>query len=116
MSTELLNSLKQQAAALTSEEKFQLAQHLLEQAKQDALISLSLDREEAELKRRQRAEWLKIHRKEYAGRYVALDGDRLLGTGSTYPEAAAVARRAGIDNAYIDYIHPLDGTGFMGGW
>jgi hypothetical protein len=47
--------------------------------------------------------------------YVALDGDRLLGTGASYPEAAEAARRAGVRNAYVEFVLPPDYEGYMGG-
>lgn len=101
MSARLLDTLKQQAAALTPQEKSQLANYLLEQASQSGPQSSSSDEETDELKRQQRTEWLKAHRAEYGGQYVAWDGDRLLGTGRNYPEALAAAQRAGVSNVYM---------------
>lgn len=66
--------------------------------------------------RQRRAEWLAKHRTQYADQYVALNGSLLLGTGKTYREAAKAAQHAGVTNAYIDYVHPPNGEGFMGGW
>jgi hypothetical protein len=115
MSVQSLDALKQQSASLTTQEKIEFAEYLLEQAKLDP-PEIAVSRAGDEAKRRARGEWLAAHRETYAGRYVALDGDRLVGTGSTYPEAAAAARRAGVPDAYIDFVHPSDGAGFIGGW
>jgi hypothetical protein len=46
-------------------------------------------------------EWLKQHRDEYAGQWVALDGDRLLGHGSNLKEVSESARQAGVKDALI---------------
>ena len=115
MSTRLLDALKQQADGLTPQEKSQFAKYLLEHANQGEPQLSSSDEETDELKRQQRAEWLKAHRAEYGGQYVALDGDRLLGTGRNYPEALAAARHAGANNAYVDYVAPPDAEGSIGG-
>lgn len=67
-------------------------------------------------KRRQRQEWKEAHRAEYAGKYIALDGNRLLGVGNNYVEARKAAIQAGVKDAYIDYMQSLDEEIFMGGW
>jgi hypothetical protein len=54
-----------------------------------------------ESKRRRQLEWLKAHREEYAGLYVALDGDRLVGQGKTILEARAQARQNGVENPFL---------------
>jgi hypothetical protein len=74
---------------------------------------LPIDSEAVEKRRRQHTEWMRSHCEEYGGMYVALDGDRLLGTGRNYPEAGAAARQAGVDNAYEEFVLPLDYEGYM---
>jgi len=115
MSVQSLDTLKQQAASLTAQEKIELAEYLLQQANQSPPAS-DLGRAGGENKRRQRENWFAAHRETYAGQYVALDGDRLVGTGQSYTEAATAAKRAGVNDAYIDYVHPPEGVGFVGGW
>lgn len=51
--------------------------------------------------RRRRLEWLKAHREEYAGQYVALDGDRLVGEGATIREAREEALQNGVANPFL---------------
>lgn len=68
------------------------------------------------LKRQQSINWIKAHRAEYGGMFVALDGNKLLGAGKRYGDALRVARQAGCPNAFIGDVLPLDYTGFMGGW
>jgi hypothetical protein len=115
MSVQSLDTLKQQSASLTVQEKIEFAEYLLQQARQSPPPS-DLSNTGDDDKRRQRRDWFAAHRETYAGQYVALDGDRLVGSGKSYTEAAAAARRAGVKDAYIDYVHPPEGVGFVGGW
>lgn len=102
MSVELIETIKQQAAGLTPQEKSQLGRYFLEQAKLDQAKPPSpVSRDVDELKRRRQLEWLKAHREEYAGLYVALDGDRLVGKGKTILEARAQARQNGVENPFL---------------
>ena len=66
--------------------------------------------------RAQRMEWLKSHREEYGGQYVALDGDQLLAVGPNYPIAREKAVAAGKPNAFVTYLPKPDEIGEMGGW
>ena len=70
----------------------------------------------SESKRQKQAEWIKANREKYGGQYVALDGDKLLGTGKNYGEAFEAARSAGVEDAFVDFIPPKDYVGEMGGW
>ena len=45
--------------------------------------------------------WIKEHGAEYAGRWVALDGDRLIVSGRTEGEVASAARA---DGAYLPLV------------
>ena len=122
MSVERLEIIKEQIVALSRRERAELSRFLAHQMEQDNLNSITAppeqaksdDVETAEKRRRQRAEWLKSHREEYGGMYVALDGDRLLGTGRNYPEAAEAARRAGVSDVYVEFVLPPDYEGYIG--
>ncbi len=51
--------------------------------------------------------WMAAHRAEYAGQWVALDGDRLIATGATEAEVADAAEADGAYLPLIGYIpHP----------
>jgi hypothetical protein len=55
-------------------------------------------------------EWVRQHRDEYRGRWVVLDGDRLIGHAATAAEATVFveqARAEGVRSPYIKLI-PLD--------
>lgn len=51
--------------------------------------------------RERRLEWLKAHREEYAGQYVALAGDVLVGHGRTIREAHEQAKEKGVENPFL---------------
>ena len=96
MSVELVETIKQQVVTLSRQERSELSRFLEEQQEKDNLqiAPAAVSRDElatAARRRQQHLEWMKTHREEYGGQYVALDGDRLLGTGRNYPEAAAAA-------------------------
>lgn len=79
-------------------------------------LPVTSDEEGRAIKRQQREEWLKANYANYAGKYIALDGNRLLGVGKNYVEARKAALQAGVKDAYIDFVHSPDTKGFMGGW
>ncbi len=110
----MLETIKQQAEALTPQEKLSLGNYLLEQAQKTDVPSP--DSETDSDKRRRRTEWLKANREQYGGQYVALDGDRLVSVGKSYPEAARAAKYAGLNNAFVTFVPPPDYIGEMGGW
>ncbi len=45
--------------------------------------------------------WIKAHRQDYTGQWVALEGDRLLGHGPTSREVIAAARQAGVESPFV---------------
>lgn len=51
--------------------------------------------------RARRLEWLKANREQYAGQYVALAGDVLVGHGRTLREAHAQAKEKGVENPFL---------------
>lgn len=59
--------------------------------------------------------WVKEHRAEYQGKYVAVEDGKLVGVGKNYPEASAEAKRNGSEKPMITYIFPFDSKPF-GGW
>jgi hypothetical protein len=51
--------------------------------------------------RQRRTEWIQAHREEYAGNYVALAGDQLVGVGRTIREANEQAKAKGCNNPFL---------------
>lgn len=60
--------------------------------------------------------WIKEHKKEYAGQWVALDGDRLLSHGMNAKEVFAAADQSGVEDPFFAHLDPADETAYMGGW
>ncbi len=121
MSTRMIETIKEQLAALTRQEQAEVWQFLTEQMKAADQPTLPTQPEKnivevAEIRRQQHLAWLKANREQYGGQYVALDGDRLVATGRNFPEAATAAKRAGVNNAFISFVHPPDYVGYTGGW
>ncbi len=114
-----LEQIIDEARSLSPAEKRKLRQVLdleLEQVKaQDRAQATHSDNGDDETRER-RLEWLKSHREEYGGQYVALDGDRLLAVGPNYPIAREKALAAGKPNAFVTYLPKPDEIGEMGGW
>jgi hypothetical protein len=66
--------------------------------------------------RARRLEWLKSHREEYGGQYVALDGAQLIAVGPNYPIAREKAKAVGKPDAFVTYLSKPDEIMEMGGW
>jgi hypothetical protein len=119
MSVQSLESIKQQIASLSRQEQAELSEFLAEQMKQDRAAALASTATEAdnaaEVKRRQHLEWLKAHREEYAGQYVALDGERLVGQGRTLKEANEQARRNSVEKPFLVRV-TSENEVLFGGW
>lgn len=58
--------------------------------------------------------WMAAHRSEYAGQWVALDGDRLIAAGATEAEVADAADADGAYLPLIGYIPNPDEPTFIG--
>ena len=99
-----LEQIINEARSLSPAEKRKLPQILdleLEQAKaQDRAQPTHSENGDDETRER-RLEWLKSHREEYAGQYVALAGDVLVGHGPTIREAHEQAKQKGVENPFL---------------
>ncbi len=71
---------------------------------------------EKEVKRQKSIAWIKSHVEEYGGKYVALDGDKLIAVGDKHGDALKAAIKAGYKKAFVGFIHPPNYVGYMGGW
>ncbi|HTG16233.1 MAG TPA: DUF5678 domain-containing protein [Blastocatellia bacterium] len=121
MSDQQISALKDQLASLTPQEKLELARFLTEQVDSSSTSvtpgtwATNADPNTPALKRAQHLAWLKAHREEYAGKYVALDGDQLVGSGLSIREAHEQARRGGIDHPFLVHVSSVNDAPF-GGW
>lgn len=113
-----LDELIEETGKLSVTEKQLLANHLLEQVKQEEILSnikntLSSESIDNELeKRKQQVQWIKDHQAEYAGKYVVLDGYFLVGEGDSYPEVYEIAKKAGIKKPFITQIFAPNSAAF----
>jgi hypothetical protein len=114
-----LEQIIEKALTLSPAEKEKLRQFLdleLEQVKaQDRAQPTPGENGDGDTRAR-RLEWLKSHREEYGGQYVALDGDRLIAVGPNYRVAREKALAAGKPNAFVTYLSKPDEIAEMGGW
>jgi len=112
-----LEQIIEKALTLSPEEKEKLRHFLdleLEQVKaQDPAQPIPHDNRHDDTRAR-RLEWLKAHREEYAGQYVALAGDVLVGHGPTIREAHEQAKQQGIKNPFLVRLTSESETLFAG--
>ncbi|HLG14885.1 MAG TPA: hypothetical protein VJH03_10350 [Blastocatellia bacterium] len=59
--------------------------------------------------------WIAEHREEYAGRWVFLEGDRLIAHGDDPLRFREIARAEGIETPFIVHMRKETGPS-MGGW
>ncbi len=59
-------------------------------------------------------QWLKEHAREYAGKWVALDGDKLVAVCERGAEVFAAADAAGIDRPFVVQVENPDALPFAG--
>lgn len=114
-----LEQIIEEARSLSPAEKRKLREALdleLDQVKaQDRDKPTHRENGDDEIRER-RLEWLKSHREEYGGQYVALDRDQLLAVGPSYRIAREKALAAGKPNAFVTYLSKPDEIAEMGGW
>jgi hypothetical protein len=112
-----LEQIIDEARSLSPAEKRKLRHVLdleLEQAtSQDRAHPTHSDNGDAATRER-RLEWLKSHREEYGGQYVALDGDQFLAVGPNYRIAREKAMVVGKPNAFVTYLPKPDEIAEMG--
>jgi hypothetical protein len=115
MSAELIESIKQQSTNLSAREKYELGHYLIKQSQTDSpLSSESSDPDSIRIERQQRMNWLRAHREGYAGKYVALVGDRLVGQGKTMAEALEQAHQEGISDPFLMRVSSANEILFAG--
>jgi hypothetical protein len=60
-------------------------------------------------------QWLKEHGRQYAGQWVALDGERLIAHGVDAREVFAAVREAGLRSPFVTRVDAPEDLPF-GGW
>jgi hypothetical protein len=59
--------------------------------------------------------WIREHQAEYAGQWVALDGDRVIAAGLDAKAVFAAAKAASVGRPLFVHMEPKDALPF-GGW
>lgn len=103
---EVLSQIK----ALPPEDAERLREHLNSQSQQDKAVEDARTRARTCVIRDLSAEyhWIKEHRAEYAGQWVALKGDQLISHGSYGVAVMEAARNAGHPDAFFKLIVPAE--------
>jgi hypothetical protein len=132
MVSEAMHEVMQQVLSFTLDEKLRLMAFLADQARLDAskpdgesLVNGDSQETGVEAKKipndvpdryfRREYEWLRQHRHEYAGQYVAIEGDKLYAHGPEGRKTLAEARQAGAKHPLIVRVEAEDELPF-GGW
>ena len=107
-----LEQIINEARALTPAERRRLHQVLERELEQPAPAKES---KPAYPTHEQERAWLEVHRDEYLGEWVALDGDRLLAHGADARKVYEAARDQGIQAPFVERVQPKVDA-FMAGW
>ena len=103
----VLDEVIEKAATLTSEERRKLIRLLQEQEKKSDLNGRKNPSPNIE--------WLKEHRNEVAGKYVALKDGKLVAQGRTLREVDQEAKHLGASKALLTYV-PRGDEELRAGW
>ena len=60
--------------------------------------------------------WLHENRDKYSGQWVALDGERLIASGSTAKEVYSKAKAEGVGIPFVELVTEREAAPFTGGW
>lgn len=77
-------------------------------------LSRSLRKQRKKQRSLRELDWLKAHKSQYAGHWVALDGDQLLASGSDPKSVLAEAKRQGVELPLL--VRVPDSELPFGGW
>lgn len=111
----LLENIWQLIAELPGELRQRLRSRLDDELRAEAVPSLApsllpiVAPDEFATRWEQNRRWLEQHQAQYAGQWVALDGDRLLTSGQSAQEVYATLKAAGISGSMVLRVeHPDD--------
>ncbi len=116
MSSDLIDHLMEQAHNLTPQQRRLLITRLLEvERTTSGKNGVTLELTDEERYRNREQQWLKDHGAEYAGLWVALDGELLISSGTDGWQVFDAARKAGIRVPFVVQVESPDDLPF-GGW
>ena len=106
---------KEQAANVKADDALALAEQAELNKSADTLENKSPVRIAEPINSHLEMRWIAEHGHEYAGQWVALDGERLLSHGANAREVYEAARNSGVQLPLVVKIDPIDQLPF-GGW
>jgi uncharacterized membrane protein YcgQ (UPF0703/DUF1980 family) len=93
------------ARTLPPEDQRRLRQWLEEQERQEAEQQQRQETVRQQVEEFQKAmQWIREHRHEYMGQWVALEGDQLVSHGTDALQVHADAKAAGIEAPFLEHI------------
>lgn len=110
----LLDNIWQLIAQLPGELRLRLRSRLDDELRAEAAqspapsIAPIVPPEEFATKWEQNRRWLEQHQAQYAGQWVALDGDRLIASGSSARDVYAALKAAGISGSLVLRVEAAD--------
>ena len=110
---EHLSQIKQKIVLLDENEKRNLAEFLADELEKSQPVQTTLIPSDEE--RQQQLEWLKTNREKFAGKFIALSGNDLVGEGETFREARERALENGYQNPFVTFVYSETDVPF-GGW
>ena len=113
MDTNLLEEIKQKAILLKPNEQMALADFLQKNIQQK--FNKNISNGASDTIRRREQKWLEKHRAEFAGQWIALDGETVLSYGTDGRKVYAEAKAKGVKVPFVVHLEPLDELPF-GGW
>ena len=78
--------------------------------------SAEIDWQERNGKFQKALKWIEENRQQYLGKWVCLDGDKLIVSGDDAREVYAEAKAKGINIPFIEQIREEESSAYWGGW
>lgn len=107
-----LEQIKNSIQALPPFEQDRILEWLEEKRERNGVLDVSSDPRRSY----ESLAWLNEYREEYLGKWVALDGGKLIAVGSTAAEVYQAAREAGVGIPFVELVAVEESTPFTGGW
>lgn len=78
--------------------------------------SVEIDWQERNEKFQKALKWIEENRQQYLGKWVCLDGDKLIASGDDAKQVYSQARAKGIRIPFIEQIREEESSAYWGGW
>lgn len=88
--------------------------HWLEEQRKPRFAEI--DWQERNEKFQKALKWIEENRQQYLGKWVCLDGDKLIAAGDDAKEVYAQARAKAIEIPFIEQVREVESSAYWGGW